>query len=64
MRKPWVLAAAALLVAGTATGGLVAMSGAKQETAAAQEPLANTATVQRGKLSDSISQYGTLTYRA
>jgi len=64
MRKPWVLAAAALLVAGTATGGLVAMSGAKQATAAAQEPLANTATVQRGKLSDSISQYGTLTYRA
>jgi hypothetical protein len=64
MRKPWVLAAAALLVAGTATGSLVVMSGAKQETAAAQEPLANTATVQQGKLSDSISQYGTLTYRA
>jgi hypothetical protein len=64
MRKPWVLAAAALLVAGTATGGLVAMSGAKQATAAAQEPPVNTATVQRGKLSDMVSQYGTLTYRA
>src|SRR5262249_57433109 len=59
-----VWAEAALLVAGPATGGLVAMPGAKQETAAAQEPLANTATVQRGKLSATVFQYGTLTYRA
>ena len=64
MRKTWVLAGAAVLVAVTATGGVVAMSGAKQATSAAQEPPANTATVERGKLSDMVSQYGTLTYRA
>ena len=40
------------------------MSGARQATPAAQEPPANTATVERGKLSDMVSQYGTLTYRA
>jgi hypothetical protein len=64
MRKTWAVAAAVVLAAAAASGGVIAMSGARQETAAAQEPLANTATVQRGKLSDSISQYGTLTYRA
>ena len=37
--------------------------GAKQATTAAREP-ANTATVERGKLSDQVSQSGTLTYRA
>jgi Putative peptidoglycan binding domain len=62
-RKTWTLAAAVVLVAAAATGGVVAMSGAKPATGAAQEPLANTATVQRGKLSDMVSQYGTLTYR-
>src|SRR5262245_63687832 len=40
------------------------MSSAKQATPPAQEPPANTATVQRGKLSDMVSQYGTLSYRA
>jgi hypothetical protein len=64
MRKTWLLAGAAILVAVTATGGVVAMSGAKQATSAAQAPPANTATVERGKLSDMVSQYGTLTYRA
>ena len=52
------------LVAVTATGGVVVMSSAKQATSAAQEPPANTATVEKGKLSDMVSQYGTLTYRA
>jgi hypothetical protein len=64
MRKTWVLAAAAVLVAVAATGGLVVMSSAKQAPAAAQEPAANTATVEKGKLSAMVSQYGTLTYRA
>ena len=63
MRKTWVLAGAAVLVAVTATGGVVAMSSAKQATSAAQEP-ANTAKVERGKLSATVFQYGTLTYRA
>jgi putative peptidoglycan binding protein len=64
MRKRWVLSGAAAFVAVTATGGVVAMSSTKQATAAEQEPPANTATVERGRLSDLISQYGTLTYRA
>jgi hypothetical protein len=64
MRKNWVLAGAAVLVAVSATGGVVVMSGAEQATAAAQGPPANTATVERGRLSDMVSQYGTLTYRA
>jgi hypothetical protein len=64
MRKRWVLAGAAVLVAVTATGGVVATSGAQRATSAAQEPPANTAAVERGRLSDMVSQYGTLTYRA
>jgi hypothetical protein len=64
MRKRWVLSGAAVLVVVSATGGVVAMSSAKPATPAAQEPPANTATVERGKLSDMVSQYGTLTYRA
>ena len=64
MRNTWVLAGAAVLVAVTATGGVVAMSSAKQATPAAQGPPANTATVEKGNLSAVVSQYGTLTYRA
>src|SRR5262245_6660020 len=40
------------------------MSGAERATPADQEPLVNTETVERGKLSDMVSQYGILTYRA
>ena len=57
-------AAALVLAAAAATGGVVAMSGAGQAIPAAQEPPVNTATVERGKLSDLVSRYGTLTYRA
>jgi Putative peptidoglycan binding domain len=64
MRKRWVLAGAVVLVAVAATGGVVAVSGAEQATGAAQEPPVNTATVERGRLSDMVSQYGILTYRA
>ena len=63
-RKTWVLAAAAVLVAVTATAGVVVMSSAKQATPAAQEPPANTLKVEKGKLSAMVSLDGTLTYRA
>jgi hypothetical protein len=38
-RKTWLLFAAVVLSAAGATGGVVAMSGGKQATAGAQEPL-------------------------
>ena len=63
-RKTWVLAGAAVLVAATATGGVVAMSGAEQATPAAEEPPANTMKVEKGELSSMVSLDGTLTYRA
>jgi hypothetical protein len=64
MRKHWALVGAAVVVAVTATGGVVVVSGAGQATPAAQGPPVNTASVERGRLSDMVSQYGTLTYRA
>jgi hypothetical protein len=59
MRKRWVLAGAAVGFAVAATGGVVVMSCGKQATAAAQELTVNTATVEEGRLSDMVSQYGT-----
>ncbi len=59
-----MLAGAAVLVAVTATGGGAVVSGAKQTTPAAQAPPANTAKVERGRLSAMVSMDGTLTYRA
>ena len=56
-------AAAAVLFAATATGGVVAMSGADQATSARDTP-ANTAKVEKGELSAMVSQDGILTYRA
>jgi Putative peptidoglycan binding domain len=64
MRKNWMPAGAAILVAAAATGGVVAMSSAKQATPAAQVPPVNTARVEKGRLSDMVSQGGILTYRA
>jgi peptidoglycan hydrolase-like protein with peptidoglycan-binding domain len=63
-RKTWVLAGAAVLVAVTVTGGVVVMSSATQATPAAQEPPANTVTVEKGELFSMVSLDGTLTYRA
>jgi hypothetical protein len=63
-RRTWLLAGVAALVAASATGGLEAVSSAKRATPAAQEQPANTAPVERGRLSDMVSAYGTLTYRA
>jgi hypothetical protein len=64
MRKRWVLTGGAVLAAALATGGVVAMSSAEPATPAGQEPPVNTAAVERGELSDTVSQYGILTYRA
>jgi hypothetical protein len=63
-RKTWALAGAAVLVAVTVSGGVVVASGAEQATPAAQEPPANTATVEKGRLAAMVSLDGTLTYRA
>jgi peptidoglycan hydrolase-like protein with peptidoglycan-binding domain len=59
-----VLAAAAVLIALAATGGVVVMSGPKQQALAAQPSPVNTAQVQKRTLSAMVSQAGTLTYRA
>jgi hypothetical protein len=59
-----VLRGAAVLVAIATTGGVVVLSGGEQATATAQAASANTAPVQKGKLSAAVSQDGTLTYRA
>jgi len=64
MRKTWVLAGAAVLVAVIATAGVVVRYGAKQATPATQEPRANTANVEMVKLSAVVSVDGTLTYLA
>jgi peptidoglycan hydrolase-like protein with peptidoglycan-binding domain len=64
MRRRWVLAGAAGLVAAAVIGGVAAVSGANQANRAAQGAPANTAKVKKGKLSAMVSMYGTLTYRA
>jgi peptidoglycan hydrolase-like protein with peptidoglycan-binding domain len=64
MRKRWVVAGAAVLLAATAFGGMVAMSGGKEATSAAQAEQANTVRVERGSLSALVSLDGILTYRA
>jgi hypothetical protein len=63
-RKAWALAAAAVLATVTVTGGVLVMSGAKQQALAAQQPPAHTAQVEKRTLSAMVSQAGTLTYRA
>jgi hypothetical protein len=64
MRTPWVLAGAIVVVAVSVTGGVVAMSTAKQATPAALQAPANTAKVEQGNLSAIVFQEGILTYRA
>jgi hypothetical protein len=62
--RTWAVGAAVVLVAVAAMGSVVAMSSATHQNGAAQDPPANTATVERGKLADVVSLYGVLTYRA
>jgi peptidoglycan hydrolase-like protein with peptidoglycan-binding domain len=64
MRKGWLLTGAAVLVGVSVTGGVVAVSRAKQASPAAQETTVSTATVNKGTLSAMVSLHGTLTYRA
>jgi hypothetical protein len=59
-----VLTGAAVLVAVAATGGVFVLTGREQATGIAQAASANTAAVQKGKVSAAVSQDGTLTYRA
>jgi hypothetical protein len=59
-----VLAAAAVLIALAATGGVIVMSGPEQQAVAAQQAPVGTAQVERRTLSAMVSQAGTLTYRA
>ncbi len=63
-RTTWVLAAAVVLAAVVAIGGVAVTSGAKQASAAAQPAPANTAQVEKGTLSATVPQDGTLTYQA
>ncbi|HWB21696.1 MAG TPA: hypothetical protein VG652_02275 [Gaiellaceae bacterium] len=57
-------AAAVVLAAAAATGAVILASGARDAAPATEQPTFSTATVERGELSDRVSQSGTLTYRA
>jgi hypothetical protein len=63
MRKRWPSATAAA-VALAATCGLVIAANGNDATPALHDAPVTTATVAEGPLSDTVSQYGTLTYRA
>jgi len=62
-RRTWALGAAVVIAAAAVTGGVIAVS-SPTTVPAPTEPPATTATVERGKLSDMVSQYGILTFRA
>ncbi len=62
-RKTWALAAATV-AAGVVVGGAVVTSGAKHQALAAQQSPVNTVKVERRELSATVSEAGTLTYRA
>lgn len=61
-RRAWLLAGAAVLIAVAVTGAAVVMSSADPGRPAEQQ--ASTGSVERGKLSATVSLDGTLTYRA
>lgn len=63
-RKTWALVGAVVLVVAVAIGVVVATSGGGQATPVVQASALNTAKVDRGTLSDMVSQYGILSYRA
>jgi multidrug efflux pump subunit AcrA (membrane-fusion protein) len=64
MRKRWVLLVAAVLIAVAVAGGSLGRSEATQADPSTQETSAETATVERGNLTSTVSVYGTLGYRA
>ncbi len=59
-----VVVGVGVLVAVIAIGVVAVASGGGQAASDPQEPSANTAEVEKGKLSDMVSQPGTLTFRA
>ena len=63
-RRTRALAGAAALAVALVLGGVVAASAPRKAAPAVHEPPANTAAVERGKLSAMDSQDGTLSYRA
>jgi hypothetical protein len=63
-RKTWALAAATVATGVAVVGGVVVTSGAKQQALAAQQSPLNTVKVERRELSATVSEAGTLTYRA
>ena len=63
-RKTWARVAAAVLIALVVTGGVLVMSGPKQQVPATQQSPVDTVKVERRALSAMVSQAGTLTYRA
>lgn len=63
-RKRWAVAAVVVVATAAGVGGVVATSGTEPATSGAKEPSANTATVERGPLSNMVSGAGILTYRA
>jgi hypothetical protein len=63
-RRTWALAAAVALIALGASGGVVVSSSATQPARAAQREHVSTARVRREDLSATVSQDGTLTYKA
>ena len=64
MRKRWVLLVAAVLIAIAVAGGSLGRSEATQAGPSTQETSADTAPVERGNLTSTVSVYGTLGYRA
>ena len=64
MRRKTLALAAATVAAGLVIGGVVATSGAKHQALAAQQSPVNTVKVERRELSATVSEAGTLTYRA
>ena len=62
MRKRWLLAGSGALIA--AAGCVIALVGSRPPSSTAPGQPATTAAVEKGNLSDMVSQYGTLTYQA
>jgi putative peptidoglycan binding protein len=63
-RRTWGLAATAIVAAAAATGSAIGLSNTAPAAPGGSEPPATTASVERGRLSDMVSQYGILTFRA
>jgi Putative peptidoglycan binding domain len=63
-RKTWTLAAATVVTGVVVASGVVVTTGSKQQALAAQQSPVNTVKVERRELSATVSEAGTLTYRA